>query len=47
MKWQIWPLMFVTSFGESQLHGEAAPVSELHFTPGTPFNLKMFVSVNF
>ncbi|RAK66806.1 TonB-dependent receptor [Hymenobacter edaphi] len=26
---------------ESQLRGEAAPVSELHFTPGTPFFAKL------
>ena len=32
---------------ESQLRTEAAPVSELHFTPGTPFYLKLNASVFF
>ncbi|NJN35458.1 MAG: hypothetical protein HC817_15570 [Saprospiraceae bacterium] len=32
---------------ESRLQGEAAPVSELHFTPGTPFAVKAVFSVYF
>ncbi|HQV00756.1 MAG TPA: TonB-dependent receptor, partial [Bacteroidia bacterium] len=32
---------------ESRLKGEAQPVSELHFTPGTPFFIKAILSVNF
>lgn len=32
---------------ESRLKGEAQPVSELHFTPGTPFYLKGSVTVFF
>ncbi|MEO8066710.1 MAG: TonB-dependent receptor [Flavobacteriales bacterium] len=32
---------------ESRLSNESDPVSELHFTPGTPFFLKGFVSVRF
>ncbi|MCI1751438.1 MAG: TonB-dependent receptor [Flavobacteriales bacterium] len=32
---------------ESRLFNEAAPVSELHFTPGTPFFLKGVVSYRF
>ncbi|HEY0978833.1 MAG TPA: TonB-dependent receptor [Flavobacteriales bacterium] len=32
---------------ESRLRNEAEPVSELHFTPGTPFFLKGFVSYRF
>ena len=32
---------------ESQLRGEAAPVTELNFTPGTPFYLKLNASVFF
>lgn len=32
---------------ESRLFNEAAPVEEIHFTPGTPFYLRGKVSVNF
>lgn len=32
---------------ESRLKGEALPVSELHFTPGTPFSVKMKVEYSF
>ena len=32
---------------ESRLQGEAAPVSELHFTPGTPFSAKAVFSIYF
>jgi len=32
---------------ESRLSYEAEPVSELHFTPGTPFFLKGFVTYRF
>ncbi len=32
---------------ESRLQDEAAPVEEIHFTPGTPFNLKMVVGYKF
>lgn len=32
---------------ESRLQNEAEPVSELHFTPGTPFFLKGFVTYRF
>lgn len=32
---------------ESRLPNEPEPVSELHFTPGTPFFLKGFVSYRF
>jgi outer membrane receptor for monomeric catechols len=32
---------------ESQLRGEAAPVDELHFTPGTPLYVKLNASVFF
>ncbi|MER3524005.1 MAG: TonB-dependent receptor [Ignavibacteria bacterium] len=32
---------------ESRLRGETAPISELHFTPGTPFNLKLKAEVGF
>ncbi len=32
---------------ESRLRGETAPISELHFTPGTPFNLKLKAEVSF
>ncbi|MEO5674524.1 MAG: hypothetical protein ABIQ74_07740 [Chitinophagales bacterium] len=32
---------------ESRLFNEAAPVDELHFTPGTPFTAKGSVSVFF
>ena len=32
---------------ESQLKGEALPVSELHFTPGTPLSVKMKVEWSF
>jgi outer membrane receptor protein involved in Fe transport len=32
---------------ESQLRGEAHPVSELHFTPGTPLSLRAKVEVDF
>ena len=32
---------------ESRLFNEVSPVSELHFTPGTPFNLKMKVEYHF
>jgi outer membrane receptor protein involved in Fe transport len=31
----------------SQLPGEAAPVSELHFTPGNPFNIRLGVNYRF
>ena len=32
---------------ESRLRNEALPVSEIHFTPGTPFNLKAHVAYHF
>jgi hypothetical protein len=32
---------------ESRLRGESAPVSELHYTPGTPFFLKATFSYLF
>jgi outer membrane receptor protein involved in Fe transport len=32
---------------ESRLKDESAPVEEIHFTPGTPFNLRIFLQVNF
>ena len=32
---------------ESRMRNEDAPVSELHFTPGTPFFLKGFVAYRF
>ena len=32
---------------ESRLKGEANPVSELHFTPGTPFAAKLILGINF
>lgn len=32
---------------ETRLKNETEPVSELHFTPGTPFFLKTIVSINF
>ena len=32
---------------ESRLKGEANPVSELHFTPGTPFAAKLVFGINF
>ncbi|HEY8916258.1 MAG TPA: TonB-dependent receptor, partial [Chitinophaga sp.] len=32
---------------ESRLQYEAAPVSEIHFTPGTPFYLKLSASYLF
>ena len=32
---------------ESRLKGEANPVSELHFTPGTPFAAKLIFGINF
>jgi outer membrane receptor protein involved in Fe transport len=32
---------------ESRLPGEAAPVSELHFTPGNPFNVRLGLGVRF
>lgn len=32
---------------ESRLYNEAAPVSEIHFTPGTPFNLNVHLSYFF
>ena len=32
---------------ETRLRNEAAPVSELHFTPGTPFYAKLNASVFF
>jgi hypothetical protein len=32
---------------ESRLSNEVEPVSELHFTPGTPFFLKGFVTYLF
>jgi len=32
---------------ESRLPGEVAPVSELHFTPGNPFNIRLGLGVHF
>ncbi len=32
---------------ESRLQAEPQPVSELHYTPGTPFNIRGFASVRF
>ena len=32
---------------ESRLRNEPEPVTEIHFTPGTPFNLRGFVSYYF
>lgn len=32
---------------ESRLQNEAAPVEEIHFTPGTPFNAKMILTYKF
>lgn len=32
---------------ESRLQNEPAPVEEIHFTPGTPFNLKGFIQFRF
>jgi len=32
---------------ESRLRNEVLPVSELHFTPGTPFNVKGFIGISF
>jgi hypothetical protein len=32
---------------ESRLKGEAMPVSELHFTPGTPFSIRGSVAIRF
>ena len=32
---------------ESRLRGEASPVSEIHFTPGTPFNLRAHIALHF
>ena len=32
---------------ESRLEFETDPVSELHYTPGTPFSLKGNFSINF
>lgn len=32
---------------ESQLHGEPAPVTEVHYTPGTPFNLRAYCTLFF
>ncbi|PLK44381.1 TonB-dependent receptor [Emticicia sp. TH156] len=32
---------------ESRLKNEAEPVEEIHFTPGTPFNAKVFLQVSF
>jgi hypothetical protein len=32
---------------ESRLKGETLPVSELHFTPGTPLSVKMKVEFSF
>ena len=32
---------------ESKLRNEVSPVSEIHFTPGTPFFLKMHVAFFF
>jgi len=32
---------------ESRLRGEATPVSELHFTPGNPRNLRVGLSYSF
>lgn len=45
--------LFDTSWDEAQfatetrLKGEAEPVTEMHFTPGTPFNARGFISVRF
>jgi hypothetical protein len=32
---------------ESRLRNEIEPVSEIHFTPGTPFYVKGYVSFSF
>lgn len=32
---------------ETRLQGESAPVTEIHFTPGTPFNMRGFVTLHF
>ncbi|MCD8183405.1 MAG: hypothetical protein LUE99_10285 [Bacteroides sp.] len=32
---------------ETRLQGEPEPVTEMHFTPGTPFNARGFISVRF
>ncbi len=32
---------------ESRLPGEAAAVSELHFTPGNPFNVRLGIGYRF
>jgi outer membrane receptor for Fe3+-dicitrate len=32
---------------ESRLHNEAASVEEIHFTPGTPFNIRASVTIKF
>ncbi|MEY5049380.1 MAG: putative tonB-dependent receptor [Bacteroidota bacterium] len=32
---------------ESKLKTESAPITELHYTPGTPFNIRVNVSYNF
>lgn len=32
---------------ETRLQNEAAPMTEIHFTPGTPFNARGFVTVRF
>ena len=32
---------------ESRLYKEALPVSELHFTPGNPFNVQLGMEVEF
>lgn len=45
--------LFNTSWDEAQfstetrLKGEPEPVTEMHFTPGTPFNARGFISVRF
>lgn len=45
--------LFDTDWNETQfattsrLQNEAAPVEEIHFTPGTPFSAKVFFKVNF
>ncbi|MBD1365071.1 TonB-dependent receptor plug domain-containing protein [Mucilaginibacter sp. ZT4R22] len=45
--------IFNTAWNETQfattsrLQNEAAPVTEIHFTPGTPFNIKGLITVKF
>jgi outer membrane receptor for Fe3+-dicitrate len=45
--------IFNTAWNETQfattsrLQNETEPVTEIHFTPGTPFNIKAFVSLRF